>query len=297
MQNRTIPYGFAVQNGKVQADPREVQVVRSVFEHYCFGATLQEIAEDLKMNDVPYFQGETRWNKNTVKRMLENEKYKGDDTYPAIVSSALFQMANDRKKEKSRPMIRQTSDIEVLKGISVCSNCGVRFKRINTWGSHEKWMCAGGCKCKEFIDDPFLLGGVREIIEVVNADPTRLNVKTQGSYQPTKEVLRAENELLRLIEQPKSSFIAAANSILSAASLRFQCCKYDRGELTSIILEAVKEAQMNEGTAASTIKKCIRKVKINPEGIITAVFQNGAEISASGGVIIGDSSTKTCDED
>ena len=52
MQNRTIPYGFTVQNGKVQAEPGEAQIVRSVFEHYCFGATLQEIAEDLKMNNV-----------------------------------------------------------------------------------------------------------------------------------------------------------------------------------------------------------------------------------------------------
>lgn len=294
---RTIPYGYVVRLGNIEVDPMESKVVRSIFSLYTQGHTMKSIADELMEKEVVYFQNEVRWNKNSIKRIIENEKYIGNDIYNPIVDCELFRQANNLKNEKSRPSSVLSPEISRLKGICVCGRCGTRFKRINTWGSREKWMCANGCRCGRFIDDSILLNSVHETAAAVINDPSLLSVSAHSLYLPSKDVLREENELIRLLEQPKISFMSSAKSILRTASLRFQCCQYDRGEITSALQEELKDIRFTEAEGLSFIKKYIRKVRIYPDGIISVVFFNGAEVLAKGGVSDECCITETCDKD
>lgn len=75
MAIRTTLYGYQVKNGKTVVHDEESEVVKEVFSLYVEGNTLNSIASMLTEKKIVYFQDEVKWNKNTINRMLENEKY------------------------------------------------------------------------------------------------------------------------------------------------------------------------------------------------------------------------------
>ena len=294
---RTIPYGYAVCFGRVEIHPTEAKVVQQIFSLYIQGHTMKHIADDLMERQIVYFQNEVRWNKNSVKRIIENEKYTGDSTYPLIVPAEVFQTANGKRNEKAGEKTELTPAAAHFKEICVCGQCGTRYKRINTWGSKEKWMCASGCKTLRYIDDQCLGKAVLQVINTVITNPECLITTTYSTYAPSKEVIREENELLRLLEQPRISFAAASKSILHGAALRFSCCEYDRGEMTATLQEAVAAFPTADELNLDFVKQFVRQIKIYPNGKLTVVFFNGAEITAIGGTDDGSCITETGHKD
>ena len=85
MAIRTSLYGYQVKNGKTVIHNEESEVVKRVFSLYVEGKTLNSIATMLIEEKVAYFKDEVKWNKNTINRMIENEKYMGNEIYPMII--------------------------------------------------------------------------------------------------------------------------------------------------------------------------------------------------------------------
>lgn len=111
MAIRTILYGYDVENGKTVINIQESEIVKKVFSLYAEGKTLSDIALMLTDHNVIYFRNEVKWNKNTINRMIENEKYIGNDVYPTIVSTELFNKARTIKNQKSCKQKKHTKKL------------------------------------------------------------------------------------------------------------------------------------------------------------------------------------------
>ncbi len=279
MAIRTTLYGYQVKNGKTVIHNEESDVVKKVFSLYIEGKTLNSIASMLTEEKVVYFQDEVKWNKNTIKRMLENEKYMGNEVYPKIISPSLFNQAQAAKEIKSCKQETHTPEVELFRETTVCGKCGGRFKRVNTWGTREKWMCSKGCKCSIYIDDAILEDAVTVNLSMVIKNPNLLNVVADSRYMPTIDVTKEENELIRLLEQPKLNFSVVAKCILQGAKVRFDCCDFDNGELTE---ELKDEISLVDKIDYKIMKEYIKQVRIQPDGRITTVFINNAKITNGG---------------
>ncbi len=293
---RTIPYGYEIRNGVVTVQPEEAKTVAEIFSLYIEGKTLQNISYMLVQRSIPFYMGEVRWNKNSVKRIIDNAKYIGDETYPRIIAEDVFQEAHKLKDCKGGAATPLSPILEYFKDICVCGKCGTRYKRINTWGSREKWMCADGCKSLFYVSDEVLESAVLNIINRVIRQPDLLDVTSRSHYSPSKDVVREENELIRLLEQPKISFTAVAKSILSCAALRFECCTFDRGEVTQALMDEFAEMEPMKDLDLQIIKRYVRRIKVYPNGKLTVVFYNSAEITAIGGTDDGSNITETSHE-
>ncbi len=293
---RTISYGYEVRNGVVAVQPEEAKTVAEIFSLYVAGKTLQNISDTLVQRSIPFYMGEVRWNKNSVKRIIDNAKYIGDETYPRIIAEDVFQEAHKLKDCKGGAATPLSPILEYFKEICVCGKCGTRYKRINTWGSREKWMCADGCKTLLFVTDELLETAVLNITNKIIQNPDLLDVTPKSQYIPSKGVVREENELIRLMEQPKISFMAAAKSILNCAALRFECCEFDRGEVTQALKDEFADLTPINVLDLQFVKRFIRKIKVYPNGKLTVVFYNRTEITAIGGTDVGSSSTETSHE-
>lgn len=277
-------YGYQVEDGKTKIKTDEAEIVKEVFSLYISGKTLDTIASFLNSRNVAYFQDEVRWNKNIINRMIENKKYMGTDIYPTIISSTTFQQAEKVKSQKSCKQKKQSAEVELLRKICVCGECGNRFKRVNTWGTREKWLCSAGCSCSTYIDDAYLINEVTRIFNSAIENPDTLRASPTSYYKPKKEVISQENELLHLYEQPNTSFSVAAKSIFALASARFDCCHYDKGEVSDELIRNVSQLSTLKKMDEKAIKKNIKQVRICPDGKIEAVFINDAEITANPGV-------------
>lgn len=279
MAIRTTLYGYQVKNGKTVIHNEESDVVKKVFSLYVEGKTLNSIATMLAEENVAYFQDEVKWNKNTIKRMLENEKYMGNEVYPKIISPSLFNQAQAAKEIKSCKQETHTPEVELFRETTVCGKCGGRFKRVNTWGAREKWMCSKGCKCSIYIDDAILEDAVTVNLSMVIKNPNLLNVVADSRYMPTIDVTKEDNELIRLLEQPKLNFSVVAKCILQGAKVRFDCCDYDNRELTE---ELKDEITLVDKIDYKVMKEYIKQIIIQPDGRITTVFINNAKITNGG---------------
>lgn len=279
MAIRTTLYGYQVKNGKTVIHNEESEVVKKVFSLYIEGETLNSIASMLTEEKVAYFQDEVKWNKNTIKRMIENEKYMGNEVYPTIISISLFNQTKAVKERKSCKQETHKPEVELFREISVCGKCGSRFKRVNTWRTREKWMCSKGCKCSVYIDDAILEDEVTSNLNMVITNPDLLNVVADSQYMPTIDVTKEENELIRLLEQPKLNFSSVAKCILQGAKARFDCCDYDNGELTEELKDEITSVDKID---YKVIKEYIKQIRVHPDGRITTVFINNAKIKNGG---------------
>ena len=64
-------------DGRLIINERQAKTVRRVYSMFLEGYALNRIASILNIEGIPGVRGEARWCGVTIKRMLENEKYKG----------------------------------------------------------------------------------------------------------------------------------------------------------------------------------------------------------------------------
>ena len=84
-RNRVIPFGYCMKNGEITTNPKEVYAVSTIFREYLNGSSFLQIAKLMESEKIRYTEDSDRWNKNMVKRIIENEKYLGTDKYPQII--------------------------------------------------------------------------------------------------------------------------------------------------------------------------------------------------------------------
>lgn len=121
-----VCYGYRVDSkGKLQIYPAEAAHVLYIFERFAAGDSLGKISDALFLMDIPSPTGKEIWSKETISKILSNEKYTGDVTlgktqvkngvqvktidlstkttltnhHPAIISKELFDSV---QKERSR---------------------------------------------------------------------------------------------------------------------------------------------------------------------------------------------------
>lgn len=112
MTHRSILFGYRIRNGNIVVDPKAADTVIRIYTMYATGDSLADIAKTVSAGNVAY-SSEATWNKMCVKRILENEKYIGDDIYPQIVSGALFKQASEMRAYKSKEFGYRKSNPEI----------------------------------------------------------------------------------------------------------------------------------------------------------------------------------------
>ena len=98
LKNRSIPFGYCMVNGKYALNALEAEAVRKIFTDYIGGKSLKTIAAEMQ---IPYNTGKAVWNKNMVCRVLENQKYIGENGYPQIITIEDFEQAAYIKVERN----------------------------------------------------------------------------------------------------------------------------------------------------------------------------------------------------
>jgi hypothetical protein len=137
-QNRIIPYGYKIENGKLTIEPEEKHIVVRIYERYANGESYLQIAERLTALGVRYTPEKAQWNKNMVARVLQNKNYLGNNKYPTIIHSELLQSTEKQAKPYTH---RMDKDMKALKPYLVCNECGEKLRRRLKATGVERWYC------------------------------------------------------------------------------------------------------------------------------------------------------------
>lgn len=66
------------EEGNLIIDEKQAKVVRRIYKDYLDGKGSNRIARELEEDGVPNWNGKAKWYESTIRKMLSNEKYKGD---------------------------------------------------------------------------------------------------------------------------------------------------------------------------------------------------------------------------
>ena len=94
-------YGYDINpDGELTVNPDAAKVVCWIFEQYLAGNSLGKIAAGMERQGVPSPTGKPRWNRETIDKLLSNEKYTGRVLLQKTVSTGAVQIENNGLMER-----------------------------------------------------------------------------------------------------------------------------------------------------------------------------------------------------
>lgn len=96
MSRGHTPYGYRFENGVAYVDEAQAESIRTIFKEYASGKSLVGAATAAGM----------KLTHSSVKRILQNKHYLGDDFYPALIDQQTFDAAETERKMRLELMGR-----------------------------------------------------------------------------------------------------------------------------------------------------------------------------------------------
>lgn len=219
-----------MQNGVIIISAKEADTVKRIFREYLNGDNLKIIAERLTEKQVEFLPGEYGWNKNRIKRMIEDKRYIGDNSYPAIVDEDVFKRANAEKNNRrtnAEPII--TTEKKILVHKVQCANCENKlFHNTNSkLKNSELWYCKNkDCKFSVYMTVAELEHEITEILNLLISTPKFTEYEeTDIQTEPSLEIIRMENEIERQLESIDFDKNEIQNMILQCATKKYDAYK------------------------------------------------------------------------
>ena len=281
-KNRNIPFGYIMQKGEIIAEPTVNQAVKDIFKLYLDGKSMSEIARQMSISQISYNGITFDWNKNMVKRILENEKYLGKDGYPALIDNETFNRANARKKSRATSVNEISEELQIIRSLTYCKECGHRLSRIGGNTQTDKWDCRNP-ECSRFnyrLTDNMIKDILLHILNAVIANPDLLDTDSEISgYTPSIKVKCQQNELNRLMDNPEIDSEKVKTEILRLAELKYDCCTYDESpQKTEYLKELLSDREQLNIIDYDLLKSCVSRILIGHFYTIEIEFINGVTI-------------------
>lgn len=281
-KNRNIPFGYTMKKGEIIAEPTESQAVKDIFKLYLDGKSMSELARQMSISQISYNGITFDWNKNMVKRILENEKYLGKDGYPALIDSETFYRANARKKIKATSVNEISEELKIIRSLTYCTECGHRLSRIGGNTQTDKWDCRN-IECSRFnyrLTDNMIKDILLHILNAVIANPDLLDTDSEiSAYTTNIKVKCQQNEINRLMDNPQIDTEKAKTEILKLAELKYECCTYDEGpQKTEYLKELLSGKEQLNIIDYDLLKSCVSRILIGHFYTVEIEFINGVTI-------------------
>jgi DNA invertase Pin-like site-specific DNA recombinase len=66
------------EEGNLVINEKQAKIIRRIYADYLNGKGVSRTARELEKEDVPNWNGKVKWYEGSIRKMLSNEKYKGD---------------------------------------------------------------------------------------------------------------------------------------------------------------------------------------------------------------------------
>ena len=140
MANRYLPFGYIITDGEICINELEAELIRAIFELYAKGKSYSEIADRCMLTGIRYNLDFDKWNKNMVKRIIENDKYTGKNGYLKIIDEKLYNKANKTRLSKNVKQEPEKSELDkFIRLHSECPDCNSPLKRQHQGHDEKTW--------------------------------------------------------------------------------------------------------------------------------------------------------------
>ena len=281
-KNRVIPFGYCMKNGKITTEPKEVYAVAMIFSEYLNGSSLLQIAKLMESEKIRYTEDSEHWNKNMVKRIIENEKYLGTDKHPQLIAEDIFRRTNEKRVRKATTLNLVCDNLHEIRKVTYCAECGGKlFRKVNGKG-REYWNC-GNPDCFKYeyrLTDQMIIGAALTVLNSVIANTSLLEHRGEVSkYSPSTEMIRKQNEINQMMDSAQPDFDRIKSEIFKLAEMKYDCCTYNENpQETAEIKSLLQNCEQLNTLDIGLFKACISRIWISHFCTIEVEFINGVTI-------------------
>ena len=271
MKNRTIPYGYAFENGKTVIHADESGIVSEIFRNYVAGKPLSGIANGLNARRVEYMPGIIGWDKARLKRILDDRRYIGEKGFHPIISNEDFEKVQRLKSEKARSVNMRKEGAEYqIKLPVLCPHCHEKMQRKcnSRLRNKVKWKCGNGHTI--YLDDESILTKITDDLRKVADDVDILKSTEKNGNQVNAEPEQNCDATVENVGDVKESLLAAAAR--KYGLIDDEDCKTQR--LKDMFLDADISGEFPE----DLFEKSTDAVVLDEDGSVGIVLMNGQEI-------------------
>ena len=168
----TIPFSSVLgfergADGQILVNQEQAEIVKMIFRMFLEGMTPYSIAKELTRQGIKSPMGKDKWYEGTIRRMLSNEKYKGDallqkvftvdflqkklkknegevpqyyveGNHEAIISPQVFDIVQDELERRKRCRESKYSGVSIFSNKIKCGCCGGWYG-AKVWHSNDKY--------------------------------------------------------------------------------------------------------------------------------------------------------------
>lgn len=216
-------------DGRFEIDPATAPVVRRIFEEYAAGEKAKDIINRLNEEGYRTIKGNP-FNKNSIRRILQNEKYVGvyeykdirvEDGIPAIVTRELFDKCQTMLQRHHRAPAAKRDTSFLLTSKLFCGHCGEPMTGDGGTGKSGKvyyyYTCNGRrqhkCKKERVVKDWIEQVVIEQLVTLVHSDDFINEVADRCMEYQEKE---KDDSALRALETRQRENEKAINNMLAA---------------------------------------------------------------------------------
>ena len=287
MKNRyTAPFGYVYVQGALAAHPTESKIVANIFGDYIAGASYNSIAESLCAVNVEFLPGRSDWNKNRVKRILEDSRYTGVSGFPALISEGAFERVKILIAGKSaQRAIEQTVNISMPVR---CLKCEVKMQRRHEprCKCPERWYCPA-CGAVAGFRAGELENILSSILNRLIAQPELVTDEPVEEQEQPLNIVAMHNEISRQLEGFHFDRDKLKESIFELAALKYSRLNA-RKNTTKQLRAELKQLAPLSGFSPETLDRIAVEVILSAPATVQLRLKNGQ--------IVGKDDDHECDD-
>ena len=244
MRNGTVkfhsaPFGYNLYDGDLKINPREAEIVKSIFKMFLSGMGYDSICRELNESKVikndkgtkwflasiqflinEMYIGDSLWQKNyntsmpyrKVRNKGELEKYYINNTHEAIITKEEFEKVQELIEQRKHSNKNLINNYPLSKKV-YCGECGSLFKRRfknekSYWICREHYYNAENCRTKQISEQVFytaftaMYNKLKANYSVIfNPMLAQLQELKNKKYGGDKQYIEINKEIAQLKEQ------------------------------------------------------------------------------------------------
>lgn len=294
-----MPLGYKMRDGIIQVNEDQAELVRKAFKAYASGTSMLQIAKMFTEQGIPNANGKASWSHSSIGNILSNQKYRGDELYPAIITEDLFDKTQKcrgiqcQHLNKNRNYFANAiSSKYPFSGKLICGECGETFKRYTEHHSNNKkhnWKCKNyivknRVSCRSgVIDEKQLHRSAVEAINKIILNPDLLKLKRPIKQEPSQNHKRNQmsGQISEGLDGPDIDIKNVRRLIFEKAAFLYQNVAVNDYEYqTSKIRKALEGKSILTEFQEDIFNATIKNITVYADGKLKVEFLNGFQLNA-----------------